>query len=50
MIVWVRGLAGKMKDKDNELLAGLIEAHGTYRLLNHFFTHTILASLMNTRF
>ena len=50
MIVWVRGLAGKMKDKDNELLAGLIEAHGTYRLLNHFFTHTILASLMNTTF
>jgi hypothetical protein len=33
---------GKMKDKDNELLAGLIEAHGT-ELLNHFFYSHIIS-------
>ena len=42
MIVWVRGLAGKVKDKDNELLAGLIEAHGTYKTVKPFFySHNI---------
>lgn len=37
MIVWVGGLVGKMKDKDNELMPGLIEAHGTYRTVKPFF-------------
>jgi hypothetical protein len=37
MIVWVGGLVGKMKDKDNELLPGLIEARGTYRTVKPFF-------------
>lgn len=31
------GLVGKMKDKDNELLPGLIEAYATYRTVKSFF-------------
>ena len=37
MLGWVGGLVGKMKDKDNELLPGLIEAYGTYRTVKPFF-------------
>jgi hypothetical protein len=42
MIGWLRGLVGKMKDKDNELLPSLIEACGTYRTVKPFFySHNI---------
>jgi hypothetical protein len=44
------GIVEKMKNKLNELLPGLIEAHGTYRTVKPFYYHTILASVMNTTF